>query len=56
MWFGALKVAGLSPVADMKDLVLIGARLALIAHAPAKSRNRGEAWPRATPAGAAVQK
>lgn len=40
----------------MKNLVLIGATLALIAHAPAKSRNRGEARPLATPAGAAVRK
>jgi uncharacterized membrane protein YphA (DoxX/SURF4 family) len=40
----------------MKNLVLIGATLALIAHAPARSRNRGTAWPLPVPSRAAVRK
>lgn len=39
----------------MKNLVLIGATLALIAHVPARTRNRGRALPQVTPAPAAVQ-
>jgi uncharacterized membrane protein YphA (DoxX/SURF4 family) len=37
----------------MKNLVLIGATLALIARAPAGSRNQNEKFPLTTPAGAA---
>ncbi|MFC9352348.1 DoxX family protein [Arthrobacter sp. NPDC057013] len=40
----------------MKNLVLIGATLALIAHAPARSRNRAPAWPLPVPSRAAVKK
>ena len=39
----------------MKNLVLIGATVALIAHAPARTRNRGEARQLRTAAGAAAQ-
>jgi uncharacterized membrane protein YphA (DoxX/SURF4 family) len=40
----------------MKNLVLIGATLALIAHAPSRSRNLGPAWPLPAPSRAAVKK
>ena len=40
----------------MKNLVLIAATLALIAHSPARSRNRGAVLPLPAPSRAAVQK